>query len=67
MKTFYTQYNIGKAKYVVSYHDGKSTHPDGSPFFDIAIFKNKKKLKTFTDNLKSIGFGIGNDCLTEDT
>ena len=41
-KLFYTQDNIGKAKYTVSYTDG-STHKDGSPFYGFAIFKNKKK------------------------
>ena len=41
MKTYYTQNNIGKAKYVVNYHDGVETHKDGSPFFGIRIFKNQ--------------------------
>ena len=48
--------NIGTAKYVVNYHDGVSTHNDGSPFFGIRIFKNKKKLKTYTDQLKADGY-----------
>ena len=52
MKSFYRQDNIGKAKYTISYHDGIQTHKDGSPFFGISIFSNKKKLKKFTDNLK---------------
>lgn len=52
MKTFYVMYNIGKVKYVVCFHDGIKTHKDGSPFFDIETFSNKKKVKTFTDNLK---------------
>ena len=51
MKTFYIQYNIGKCKYVVCFHDGIKKHKDGSNFFDIRTFKNKKKLKTFTDSL----------------
>jgi hypothetical protein len=51
-KTFYTQNNIGKAKYVVNFHDGVKTHRDGSRFFDIAIFKNKKKLAAFIEKLR---------------
>ena len=45
MKRFYIQNDIGKAKYVVNYHDGNKKHFDGSDFFDIIIFKNKKKLQ----------------------
>jgi len=56
MKTFYIQNNIGKAKYVVSYHDGIKTHSDGSEFFDVAIFKNKKKMETFVNGLRKIGY-----------
>ena len=56
MKTFYRQDRIGKAKYTISFHDGIQTHKDGSPFFGIAIFKNKKKLKEFTDKLISKGY-----------
>lgn len=46
-------YNVGKAKYVVSYHDGVKKHKDGSKFFDIAIFKNKKKMKEFINKLST--------------
>lgn len=48
--------NIGKAKYVVNFHDGIKTHPDGSQFFDIAIFKNKMKLADFIKELVSKGY-----------
>ena len=41
------QYNIGKAKYVLTWHDGIKKHDDGSDFYDIAIFHNKKKLYSF--------------------
>ena len=34
-------YNIGKAKYVINYYTGEK-HKDGSKFFGIEIFKNKK-------------------------
>jgi len=56
MKTFYTMDNIGKAKYTVNFHDGVQTHKDGSPFFAIAIFKNKKKRNTFINNLINDGY-----------
>ena len=55
-KKFYIQNNIGRAKYVVSYHDGSKKHPDGSDFFDIAICKNKKKLTKFTVDLIKNGY-----------
>lgn len=53
MKRFYIQNNIGMAKYLVSYHNGEKKHNDGSDFFDIAIFKNKKKLAKFILDLRS--------------
>lgn len=42
--------NIGRAKYVVSFYKGKK-HPDGSKFYDIAIFKNKLKMNDFVKSL----------------
>ena len=56
MKIFNIQYNIGRAKYVVNFHNGINTHKDGSPFFDINIFKNKKKLNAFLNVLKTDGY-----------
>ena len=56
MKSFYRQDNIGKAKYTISFHDGVSTHKDGSPFFGIYLFKNKKKLNTLVKKLISEGY-----------
>lgn len=46
--------NVGTTKYVVSYHNPKQPkyHPDGSPFFDIRTFKNKKKKDAFIKELK---------------
>jgi hypothetical protein len=43
MKLYDIQTNIGKCKYVVTWHDG-TFHKDGSPFHAIKIFKNKKKM-----------------------
>lgn len=59
MKRYYTQDNIGKAKYVVNYHDGAKTHKDGSDFFDIVIFKNKKKRDGFIALLVYAGYVYG--------
>lgn len=55
-KIFYTQDNIGTVKYVVNHHDGVKKHPDGSPFYDIHTFKNKKKLSKFLTGLKKAGY-----------
>ena len=44
-KKFYIQENIGKARYVLNLHDGKTTHRDGSPFYDVQILSTKKALK----------------------
>jgi len=56
MKLFRTNTNIGKAKYTVSDHDGVQTHKDGSPFFGIAIFKNKKKRDAHIKALVAKGY-----------
>jgi len=56
MKIYKRSQNIGKAKYVVSHHDGVKKHTDGSPFFDIFITTNKKQLNTFVQGLRDSGF-----------
>jgi hypothetical protein len=43
MKEFNVMYNIGKVKYVINTHNGIDTHKDGSKFFGIETFKNKKE------------------------
>src|SRR6056300_22963 len=55
-KRFRQQDGIGKAKYTISYHDGREKHKDGSDFFGIQIFKKKKDLETFRKSLLSKGF-----------
>ena len=47
---------IGKSKYGVSSHDGESTHKDGSPFYDIKLFKSKKAKQSYIDDLISKGY-----------
>jgi hypothetical protein len=56
VKRFYIQTNIGTVKYVVNYHDGNKKHQDGSCFYDIAIFRNKKKLAKFISGLLKDGY-----------
>ena len=56
MKTFHQIDNVGKAKYVINFHDGKKKHTDGSNFYDIKIFKNKSKLAAFIKDLKAQGY-----------
>ena len=53
---FYIQYRVGKAKYVVNYHDGIKKHGDGSRFFDIRIFRNQKSLGVFIAELENNGY-----------
>lgn len=58
MKLFNTMGNIGRAKYVVNFHDGVKQHKDGSPFFDIEIFKNKVKRNAFVSGLQKQGYKL---------
>lgn len=56
LKYYFVTNFIGNAKYVVNYTDGKKRHEDGSTFFDIAIFSNKKALNAFVKSLESDGY-----------
>jgi hypothetical protein len=56
MKRFNLKLNVGKVKYLVSYHDGQKRHKDGSDFFDIVSFKNKQKLNNFVSALLIDGY-----------
>ena len=64
-KRFKRQDGIGKAKYTISYHDGKKKHKDGSDFFDIKIFKNKKDLSDFVGTLAKQGYKLTNESVNE--
>ena len=70
-KRFYQKDNIGKSKYVISSHDGKKKHKDGSDFYDIDIFKNKKDLEKKRKELISKGYsedsGWKNESVNEQT
>jgi hypothetical protein len=56
MKRYNILKQVGKAKYVVSYHDGIKKHSDGSDFYDIAIFKSIKKMNPFILDLYNKGY-----------
>ena len=55
-KQYNVQQGIGKSKYVVNFHDGVKTHKDGSPFFDVRIFKNKNEMESFLNELGTKGY-----------
>ena len=55
-KRFHLMFNIGTAKYVVNFYDGLKTHSDGSPFYDMQIFKNMKKRDSFIKELVNNGY-----------
>lgn len=59
MKMFTVMYDVGKIKYLVSFHDGIKVHKDGSPFYDVKIIKNKRDLKLFTNALLANGYKKG--------
>lgn len=56
MKTFNFIQNVGRAKYIINYHDGVKKHKDGSDFFDINIFSNKKDFFRRMDELQKEGY-----------
>lgn len=56
MKSFRYRQNIGKARHVVSFHDGEKTHKDGSPFFDMSIFVRKCDAEKFIKDLRIAGY-----------
>ena len=58
-KRYYQQDRVGSAKYTISYHDGKKKHKDGSDFFDIQTFRNKKDLAKFVNTLHKGGYVYG--------
>ena len=58
MKEFYTRDNIGKAKYAISYHDGESLNKDGSKFWGIRIFKNKRKYNATIKEMIKEGYKL---------
>ena len=56
MKIYYTMVNVGRVKYVINFHNGLKTHNDGSRFFDVATFKNKKEFLKYESELIKQGY-----------
>lgn len=61
MKQYNITQNIGRCKYVVSYHDENKKHKNGSNFYDISIFTNKKLMNKFVNELIKDGYIYGNN------
>ena len=55
-KRFQTTRNVGRAKHVVSFHDGVKVHKDGRPFFDLRIFANQRARDAFCRSLAQQGY-----------
>lgn len=55
-KTYNVQYNVGKVKYLVNYHNGVSLHNDNSKFYDIQIYKSKVLFNNFIELLNKEGY-----------
>lgn len=56
MKEFNRMTNVGRARYVINFHDGVKAHKDGSRFFDTRIFTNKVKRNAFIKELRKSGY-----------
>jgi len=56
LKTFRVQDRVGRARHVVSFHDGVKAHADHSPFFDMQICGNKRARQKFVKKLTSAGY-----------
>lgn len=65
-KIYYRLDRVGHAKYTINFYDGVRKEKDGSPFYDVRIFSNKKKMEEFEQSLlkegykpKGVSHGIG--------
>ncbi len=47
---------IGTSKFIVSFHDGASKNSDGSPFWDLAVCRNKTNHDAFVRGLEAKGY-----------
>jgi hypothetical protein len=56
MKKYNLMFNVGMVKYVVNTYDGVQTHKDGSPFWGISCFSNKKKRDLYIKDLEKQGY-----------
>jgi hypothetical protein len=55
-KQFNLMYNVGMAKYVINIHNGKDLTNDGSLFFGIKLFSNKKLFEKAQRDLIKQGY-----------
>lgn len=55
-KNYCVKYNVGRIKYVLNYHNGKDKYSDGSPFYDVALFRNKSALSEKIRELENDGY-----------
>ena len=58
VKLYNIMFGVGKAKYVVNYHDGVKKYNDGSRFYDTTLFSNKLKMNKFIKFLKKEGYKL---------
>ena len=56
MKVYNDPQHIGTVKYAVSFHNGISTHKDGSPCYGMRTFKSKRKCDAFIKSLIDEGY-----------
>jgi len=56
MRHYYQTDNVGRCRYSVSFHDGHSTHTDGSPFYDLRIFSRRRDVEAFITVLRREGY-----------
>lgn len=55
-KTFRVEQNVGRVRHLVTFHDGAKQHQDGSPFFELRTFRNKRECARFVRTLKAQGY-----------
>ena len=55
-KTYRDNPQIGAVRHSVSFNDGMKTHKDGSPFFDLRVFKRSKDKEAFIRGLEADGY-----------
>ena len=58
VKLYNIMFGVGKAKYVVNYHDGVKKYNDGSRFYDTTLFSNKLEMNKFIKFLKKEGYKL---------
>lgn len=59
MKIYNEKFNVGTTRYLVSYHDGVKKHRDGSDFYDVSLFGNRRAKDMFIKDLQRQGYIYG--------